>query len=503
MDNDILICFGGEVKALEDGRVEGYLVRFSSQRDPDISQTKDFFTLGTDFDLDRSTKSTIYFDHGLDDTIKRRKLGQGEMKIDDVGVWISGVLNRRDRYENAIYEMARAGKLGWSSGTAIHLTEREKVGDAHKILRWPLGLDASLTPTPAEPRNDAIASLKSYSENRIAVKFMDIDGDIKNAEEPPADPETKAVAEAEAVAEAKVDAPADKEMPADAVEQKADVDTGEVVKADKTIKGIFEATLEEFMDEQQTPWMLVTAFDRAFYRICEAASAMDILPSTIDFNGLIDEAVNELAVRLREWGRDELQKMRDGRMVMAPSYLSLRSPLKDLVEMKSRPHGGVTSEYHSQTVLAAVEEFATEALTLVPVLKAWTERRKSIAELRANKSGAEGVKVGRVISAATAARMGKLRKKLTSAMSEMQAMGAELDELMSLAKSPEGDTTATASMDQHPHGASMRKSAEPAETSEPEIEAKSADTLDDTLQLAAAMELEFLKFNSIGAVGVR
>ena len=43
--------------------------------------------------------------------------------------------------------------MGWSSGTAAHLVEREPMGRAAKIVSWPLGLDASLTPTPAEPRN--------------------------------------------------------------------------------------------------------------------------------------------------------------------------------------------------------------------------------------------------------------------------------------------------------------------------------------------------------------
>lgn len=543
MEQDILISFGGEVKALDDGRIEGYLVRFSTAQDPDISVTKDFFTPGTDFDLERSAKSTIYFDHGLDETLGQRKLGQGEMKIDDVGVWISGVLNRRDRYENAVYEMARAGKLGWSSGTAVHLTQREKIGDSHKIMRWPLGLDASLTPTPAEPRNDAITTLKSYNGTRISVKFIDdailleeqsaqsetkcheaqaLDGKAKR---PMRDhdykEEEKAVAEAEAVAEAKQypDAPADLAMPdqpaggekprpmlGDPTTIKDAEDAPDVVKTDAKIKGIFEAALAEYIEEQQTLWMLINAFERAYRQICEAAIAMEELPSTVDFGALIDGAVEELSVRLRAWGRDDLQKMREMGMSMAPSYLSLHSPLKDLVEMKARPLAGVPSEHHSQTVLAAVEEFANEALVLTPEIKAWIERRKSIAELRASKRPeGDAVKVGRVISAATASRMNRLRKKLTSAMTDMEAMGTELDELMSLGKPQEGEASTASTTMEHPHGASMRKSADPADIPaiEPAIEAKSTDAEIDPLQLAAAVELEFLKFNSISAVGVK
>ena len=92
-----------------------------------------------------------------------RIIGHGELKeADEVGIWFEAQLELRDEYEKAIYEMAKAGKLGWSSGTAPHLVNREltKSGKAYHIKAWPLGLDASLTPTPAEPRNHA-QSIKS------------------------------------------------------------------------------------------------------------------------------------------------------------------------------------------------------------------------------------------------------------------------------------------------------------------------------------------------------
>lgn len=170
--DDVLITTGSEVKALPDGKVSGYLVRFSTQNDPDITSKRDFFTKNTDYDLERSLKCTLYFDHGLDHTLKKRSLGLGEMKMDDVGVWVEAQLNMRDQYEAAIYDLARKGKLGWSSGTASHLVIREsKSNGANEILKWPLGLDASLTPTPAEPRNDAVAlksvfSLAEYLKTR-------------------------------------------------------------------------------------------------------------------------------------------------------------------------------------------------------------------------------------------------------------------------------------------------------------------------------------------------
>lgn len=155
----MLLAFGGEAKALEGTKVGGYLVKFSSENDPDL--TGDYFSNDTDFDLKRSTSTTVYYDHGLDGTLKTRSLGIGSMVKDEIGIWVEAQLDIRDEYDKAIMQLVKQGKLGWSSGTAAHLVGRRGAGKAHEIIRWPLGLDASLTPTPAEPRLVAVP-LKSY-----------------------------------------------------------------------------------------------------------------------------------------------------------------------------------------------------------------------------------------------------------------------------------------------------------------------------------------------------
>lgn len=160
MDDETIIFVSSEVKLLDNGKVGGYLVRFSTADDPDL--TGDYFTPETDFGA--VEKSAVLYHHGLDKTIKRRKLGVGELKQDEIGIWIEAQLNLRSDYEKAILELAKSGKLSWSSGTASHLVERDGTG---KILAWPLGLDASLTPTPAEPRNKAI-TLKSLIASEAA-----------------------------------------------------------------------------------------------------------------------------------------------------------------------------------------------------------------------------------------------------------------------------------------------------------------------------------------------
>lgn len=166
VNTDPVVWFGGEVKALDDtGRIGGYLVRFSTAQDPDLAG--DFFTAKTDFGPQKS--SPVLYHHGLDKALKARIIGIGDLKVDDVGVWLEGQLSLRDEYEQAIFEMAKQGKLGWSSGTASHLVEREAVGKSFWIKSWPLGLDASLTPTPCEPRTKAIP-LKTYLDSLSATE---------------------------------------------------------------------------------------------------------------------------------------------------------------------------------------------------------------------------------------------------------------------------------------------------------------------------------------------
>ena len=160
--DDTQIWFGGAVKALDDsGKIGGHLVLFGTAEATDASRLRDYFTKDTDFALDVTSRTRILYAHGLDPVLKRRSIGLGELKMTDAGVWLDGQLNLRDEYEQAIFGMVKDGKLGYSSGTMPTLIGREKQDNgAHKILSWPLGLDASLTPCPAEPRTQAVA-LKS------------------------------------------------------------------------------------------------------------------------------------------------------------------------------------------------------------------------------------------------------------------------------------------------------------------------------------------------------
>ena len=173
---DTLIAYGSEVKALADGKVGGYLVLFGSPDKTDLTSQRDYFTPETDFGLDLATKSRAVYDHGLDPVVGKRPIGIVELKADAKGIWAEGQIKARDDYEDMVKAilgkdipaLIAAKKLGWSSGTAAHLVERvEQPNGSHWIKSWPLGLDASLTPTPCEPRTLAVP-LKSLIAERLA-----------------------------------------------------------------------------------------------------------------------------------------------------------------------------------------------------------------------------------------------------------------------------------------------------------------------------------------------
>jgi HK97 family phage major capsid protein len=159
-----VIVYGDTVKALGNGKIGGRLVRFSSEDDPDLEG--EYFAPDTDFGPHET--SLVFYHHGLDGTLKRRVLDDhAKLSRDEAGIWIEAQLELRDEYEKAIYQLVEAGKLGWSSGTAPHLVEYEPSGKAVKIKKWPLGLDASLTPTPAEYRN-TVLPLKSVEPGNLS-----------------------------------------------------------------------------------------------------------------------------------------------------------------------------------------------------------------------------------------------------------------------------------------------------------------------------------------------
>lgn len=167
-----LIAIGDEVKATKldngDVRLGGYLIRFADDSTPDL--TGDYFTKNTDFG--EANQSLGWFNHRMPVEFEGKRIRHKEqlpiveLTKDNIGVFAEIVIGARNEYERTIAELGMKGKLSWSSGTAPHLVERKSVKNAQEITLWKLGLDASLTPTPAEPRStNNLVTIKSLMEH--------------------------------------------------------------------------------------------------------------------------------------------------------------------------------------------------------------------------------------------------------------------------------------------------------------------------------------------------
>ena len=164
---DTMVYFGDAVKALGEGKVGGYLVRWGGNGDVDL--TGDYFTKETDLGISEGDRLPVYFEHGYDPVIKSRKLGRGEIqRFDDIGVWFEAQLELRDEYERKIYALAEAGKLGWSSQAGGSLVAKEAGMGGTRIATWPLA-EATLTKSPAEYRNTAIPLKSIYPDAEETV----------------------------------------------------------------------------------------------------------------------------------------------------------------------------------------------------------------------------------------------------------------------------------------------------------------------------------------------
>jgi phage head maturation protease len=161
-------------------------VLFTSADDPDLQG--DFFTKATDLELEGRQSLRALWDHGLDPVLKRRQLGRATYQVKDAGVWFETKLNEADEYEKAIYGLAKAGKLGWSTGSAPHLVERTPVKKAFELKSWPV-IEVSLTHMPVEPRTAALP-LKSIDHVELQALIAQ---EAEPVVEPPAPFTTKAL----------------------------------------------------------------------------------------------------------------------------------------------------------------------------------------------------------------------------------------------------------------------------------------------------------------------
>jgi hypothetical protein len=181
---------GDAIKALDEYRVGGYLVRFTDESKRDLHD--EFFDKSTDFWIERGYPikgSRTLLEHGLDDFAKVMPIGLIDlMQEDDIGIYVEARLNDRAEYERMLKEMryrkmidlsdseisskaelavkairaiVETGKTQWSSGA---LPQSVVVDETNgHIKSWAI-IEGSLTFTPAEAIGTEIAPIKSALE---------------------------------------------------------------------------------------------------------------------------------------------------------------------------------------------------------------------------------------------------------------------------------------------------------------------------------------------------
>ncbi len=159
--------------------VENYIVLFGGRdltgyvhgKNSDGSMGE-YFSKKTDLESDYTKTGRLYvdFEHGKDpDAIGNSKdaiLGFVDWKtakIDDEGVIVRRVLNRRHEYMKWLEPLIKAGLVGNSSQSVQGQAEKSKDGE---LIKWPLERDA-LTVTPMEPRmmeQNVIAAVRAMAK---------------------------------------------------------------------------------------------------------------------------------------------------------------------------------------------------------------------------------------------------------------------------------------------------------------------------------------------------
>lgn len=158
------ITYGQWLKALDDGRIEGYAVVFGTK-----DQVGQRFTKDTDFgDLSNPANVRMYYHHALDNRLGHTLIGVWEaIKIDDVGVWVRGKLDMANQYVKRLYQMIQeGGKMGLSSGAVPQRVEIDE--DTGTIKRWVIN-EISPTPTPAEPTTIRLLSAVKADVNPVSL----------------------------------------------------------------------------------------------------------------------------------------------------------------------------------------------------------------------------------------------------------------------------------------------------------------------------------------------
>ena len=169
------ITYKGEaVKFVEDTKIKGLAVKFTTSADPDLYF--DFFTSNCDFGLSLNNTLPIYFNHCFDGILKTARIGEAKLTKKNDGIFVDGfiynlknypnnldrwseqILKERAEYIDIILKLIADGKMGYSTGSAPHLVKKISYENGtNEITKWDI-VELSITHPPAEPRTYATKS---------------------------------------------------------------------------------------------------------------------------------------------------------------------------------------------------------------------------------------------------------------------------------------------------------------------------------------------------------
>ena len=426
MPEDTLIYFGDAVKVLDDnGRIGALGIRFSDGRKKDLSG--EFFTSKTYLGPHDGDGQECTFDHGFPlkadlEEYSDHTFAPVKARREKLGIWVETALNLADDYEKAVFNLAKKGKLGWSSGSAGHRVKKdEKTGE---IKSWPVA-EWALTPRPCEPQNYGTAlPLKSLG----GIKFVDLDSETETETPLPKPAPMKPAAKfGERIGQLITDREEDGQERAAVIKSLASAamlrpdqveliitenqrPSNAVIKAfarvlrvdydllkdladkgtPKTIKGLFE---EELAERTPSTWELESAMRCVIKKIAEAATASAEAGGEYEWQPKVTETMKEYTVRMTDLVNTQVASWVAGEWDGDEFYLKTA-----IVTNGALVTGGLDFNEHSELVVTAFEEI--------------TKRFRDNHEMR--------VKAGRVLSEKNRSRLSKLVDQMMTAVTECQ-----------------------------------------------------------------------------------
>jgi len=173
-NDDIMVGFGSNVKAMGDGRIGGHLVLWGNPEQKDFY--RDYFTAETYLGPADGDGRDVTINHRIalktgnaetDSALKSYtdtifKPGGLKTSRDELGIFGEVICDLSDQYDAMVYKLAEQGKLKFSAGAPSHMIERAADGR----LKMFVISEAALTPIPAEPRmvTSRVMPLKAYVE---------------------------------------------------------------------------------------------------------------------------------------------------------------------------------------------------------------------------------------------------------------------------------------------------------------------------------------------------